>query len=241
MSPRWIVVFGRMGISVAVAPRVILRRKTPRAPGSSRQLGERLAVDRLVGHVDVDALDRHVQQLGVLDLLGVRPDHLHEHLARPATATTSPSRSTVSAVASSIVPSCGGCARRRRARRAPGPRPRRPGGRRPSRPVCTRKARSSQRCQAEPAPPISLRAAVLLPRSPCRRRRDRCGAAPVRPARSRSPSRRCRTCRSPRRRSASTSSMALVCSAARPSRLMASVERPIEAEMVCDPAYSPAA
>ena len=34
MSPRSIVVFGRIGIVVAVAPRVILRRKTPRAPGS---------------------------------------------------------------------------------------------------------------------------------------------------------------------------------------------------------------
>ena len=34
MSPRWILVFGRIGIVVAVAPRVIFRRKTPRAPGS---------------------------------------------------------------------------------------------------------------------------------------------------------------------------------------------------------------
>ncbi len=34
MSPRWIVVFGRMGIVVAVAPRVIFRRNTPRAAGS---------------------------------------------------------------------------------------------------------------------------------------------------------------------------------------------------------------
>ncbi len=34
MSPRWTSVSGRMGIEVAVAPRVIFRRKTPRAPGS---------------------------------------------------------------------------------------------------------------------------------------------------------------------------------------------------------------
>ena len=34
MSPRQIVVFGRIGIEVATAPRVILRRNTPRAPGS---------------------------------------------------------------------------------------------------------------------------------------------------------------------------------------------------------------
>ena len=32
-SPRWIVVFARMGIEVAVAPRVIFRRKTPRVSG----------------------------------------------------------------------------------------------------------------------------------------------------------------------------------------------------------------
>ena len=34
MSPRSICVFGRTGIEVAVAPRTIFRRKTPRAPGS---------------------------------------------------------------------------------------------------------------------------------------------------------------------------------------------------------------
>ena len=34
MSPRWICVLGRMGIDVATAPRVIVRRKTPRALGS---------------------------------------------------------------------------------------------------------------------------------------------------------------------------------------------------------------
>ena len=34
MSPRSILVFGRMGIVVAVAPRVIFLRNTPRAPGS---------------------------------------------------------------------------------------------------------------------------------------------------------------------------------------------------------------
>ena len=32
-SPRWTVVFGNTGMSVAVAPRVIFRRKTPRALG----------------------------------------------------------------------------------------------------------------------------------------------------------------------------------------------------------------
>ena len=82
MSPRWILVFGRIGISVAVAPRVIFLRKTPARAGVLGQLGQRLAVDRLVCHVDVDALHRHVQQLRVLDFLCAFPDQPHEHLAR---------------------------------------------------------------------------------------------------------------------------------------------------------------
>ena len=82
MSPRSILVFGRIGIvGGGRAARDLAQEDAARA-GQLRQLGERLAVDRLVGHVDVDALHRHVQQLRVLDLGRVRPDHLHQHLAR---------------------------------------------------------------------------------------------------------------------------------------------------------------
>ena len=81
MSPRWILVFGRMGISVAVAPRVIFRRKTPRDSGRLASSSQRLAVDRLVCHVDVNASHRHVQKLRVLDFLCAFPDQLHEHVA----------------------------------------------------------------------------------------------------------------------------------------------------------------
>ena len=72
MSPRCNFVFGRIGMSVAVAPRVILRRNTPRAPGDLRQLGQRLAVDLLAGHVDIDTFDRHRQQFAVVDFFGCR-------------------------------------------------------------------------------------------------------------------------------------------------------------------------
>ena len=44
------------------------------------QVDQRLAVDRLVGDQDVDALDRHGQQLPILDLDRFA-EHLHEHVA----------------------------------------------------------------------------------------------------------------------------------------------------------------
>ena len=68
-------------MSVAVAPRVILRRNTPRAPGDCRQLGQRLAVDLLAGHIDIDAFDRHRQQLAIIDFLRRRADQVDQHLA----------------------------------------------------------------------------------------------------------------------------------------------------------------
>ena len=80
-SPRLISVLGRMGISVAVAPRVILRRNTPRAAGRVGQLGERLAVDLFVRHQNVDALHRHGEQLAVLDFLRRCAEHVHQHFA----------------------------------------------------------------------------------------------------------------------------------------------------------------
>ena len=136
--------------------------------GQLGQLGERLAVDLLAGHVDVDALDRHVQQLGVVDLLGA-PRRSPSRAPR-ARRPPRPRRPRAARCRRSRPRSCrrGARAGRRRARRAPAPRPRRPAGRRPCRPARTRKARTSQRCQAEPAPPISLRRRRRAsPRSPC--------------------------------------------------------------------------
>ncbi len=75
MSPRFSLVSGRIGISVAIAPRVILRRNTPRATGDCREFRQRLAVDVLAGDVDVDAFRRHRQQLAVLDLFRRRTEH----------------------------------------------------------------------------------------------------------------------------------------------------------------------
>ena len=56
MSPRQIMVLGRMGIDVATAPRMIFRRNTPRAPGILRHFGQCLPVHFLIAHVDVDRL-----------------------------------------------------------------------------------------------------------------------------------------------------------------------------------------
>src|SRR5512133_3875361 len=57
-SPRLTSVLGRMGISVAVAPRVILRRNTPRAAGH-----------------------RHGEQFAVLDFDCRCPEDVHQHFA----------------------------------------------------------------------------------------------------------------------------------------------------------------
>jgi hypothetical protein len=45
------------------------------------QVVQGLAVDRLVAHQDVDALDRHGQQLPVLDLNCGGPEHRHQQVA----------------------------------------------------------------------------------------------------------------------------------------------------------------
>ena len=97
---------GRMGMSVAVAPRRILRRKTPRAPGQLRQLGQRLAVGVLAGDVDVDAfgLARRAAR-GRRPPRAAGPIRLTSTSRRPAMATTSPAWITVSLVASMILPS----------------------------------------------------------------------------------------------------------------------------------------
>ena len=148
-------------MTVAMAPRAILRRKTPRALRQLRQLRQRLAIDGLVRDIDVDAFDRHAQQLGIIDLLAPLPPSTLTSTSRaPATAThvallQNGVRGGFLDLAVTADPlhedACVGHQRfgfggPQAHRRPPG---------------CTRNARSSQRCQAEPAPP-----STLLP--PCR-------------------------------------------------------------------------
>ena len=105
MSPRCTFVSGRIGMSVAVAPRVILRRNTPRAAGCA-PARPTFAVDVLAGHVDIDTFHGHRQQLAIVDFLcGADSNRLTSTSRRPATATTSPASITVSAVASMSCPS----------------------------------------------------------------------------------------------------------------------------------------
>jgi len=70
-----------MGIETAVAPREIFRRKTPREVGRCASSASVLPSTALFD-VHVDALDGHVQQLRVVDLLRARPGESHEDLAR---------------------------------------------------------------------------------------------------------------------------------------------------------------
>ena len=49
--------------------------------GRVGQLGQRLSVDLLAGHVDVDTFDRHRQQFAVVDLLGAGADQADQHVA----------------------------------------------------------------------------------------------------------------------------------------------------------------
>ena len=76
------LVFGRIGISVPVAPRTILRRKMPRATGNGASSASVLP-STLAGHVDVDTLRADGEQFGVLDLRGGLADYLDQRLARP--------------------------------------------------------------------------------------------------------------------------------------------------------------
>ena len=227
MSPRWIVVFGRMGIDGgggAARDRAGGRRRAPReAAASSASV---LPSTALLRDIDVDALDRHVQQLGILDL--------GRGCCRCTFTSTSRAPATASDIALAAAPCprslprscrCGGC--RSTKTRASGTSAlglEQPAGPRLRPPGCTWKARSSQRCQAEPAPPSSLAAALLLLVVLARDLRLMREQPWTDQRRSRSPSRRCRRCRSPRRRSASSRAGALAWSAGRPSRLMASVD-----------------
>ena len=92
-------------MSVAVAPRVIFRRNTPRAHGTLASSAKRLSVDLLVGDVDVDAFRRHGQQFAIFDLFRRRADQVDRApRAGRRSATTSPAWIIVSAVASMIWP-----------------------------------------------------------------------------------------------------------------------------------------
>ena len=105
MSPRSILVFGRMGIvGGGRAPRDLPQEDAARA-GQLGQLGERLAVDRLV------ASPRRRRPPparpaapGPRPRSRFAPSTFTSTSRLPATATTSPSFRTVSAVASSITP-----------------------------------------------------------------------------------------------------------------------------------------
>ena len=47
----------------------------------SGQFGQRFSVDVLVGHIDVDAFDRHGQQFPIVDFLGARTEKTDQHFA----------------------------------------------------------------------------------------------------------------------------------------------------------------
>ena len=203
-SPRSTVVFARMGIEVAVAPRVIFRRKTPRISGMLGQFGEGLAVDRLVAHQDVDALHRHGQQLAILDLGRALAEQRHQHLASARDGQDV--AFLQDGVGARLLRSsrCGAGAARRRARQAPALRPRSHAGPRlfhPSPRGTPALPSGATPCPVHRFPCCRRRTS---PRSPCRRRRDRCRGAWDRGRRSRPPSPSCRTCSSPRRRPASS-------------------------------------
>ena len=51
--------------------------------GALGQFDERLAVHRLVGHIDIHTPGRHVQELGVIDFNRIRPEHIHQHITCP--------------------------------------------------------------------------------------------------------------------------------------------------------------
>ena len=88
------------------------------------QVDQRLAVERLVGDEDVDALDRHRQQLPILDLGRAFAEDLDEHVAGAR------DRHDIAFLENGIrrppprFSRCGGGAARRRVRQARAPRPR---------------------------------------------------------------------------------------------------------------------
>ena len=68
-------------MSVAVAPRTIFRRNTPRAPGKFANSANVFPSTVFAGHIDVDAFDRHRQQFPIIDFLGAGTKETHQHFA----------------------------------------------------------------------------------------------------------------------------------------------------------------
>ena len=103
-SPRLIVVVGRIGMSVAVAPRVILRRKTPRVSGiCTRSTSVLPSIALLLTRTSTPSIGiASNSRSSTSSAFG--PSNDTSASREPATATTSPSARTVSAVASSIFP-----------------------------------------------------------------------------------------------------------------------------------------
>ena len=161
-------------MDVATAPRVIFRRKTPRAPGwcaiSARVFPSTSFLVRQTSMPSTGTLKSSGSSTSSADCPPIavpsRPPATAANFARspimftstsraPTTAITSPSRNTVSAAASSITP----FRRRRRTKtRALGTSDSASAARKPLTLLfaSTRNARTSHRCHAVPAPPSSL-------------------------------------------------------------------------------------
>ena len=72
---------GRIGnVGCGGSARDLAQKHAPR-PGRFRQLGQRLSVDLLAGHIDIDAFCGHRQQLAIVDFLRGRADQVDQHLA----------------------------------------------------------------------------------------------------------------------------------------------------------------
>ncbi len=144
-----------MGIVVAVAPRVIFRKNTPRAAGClASSTNDFPSTALLLTYTSMPATGTS-NSSGSSTSLAPSPISLTSASRGPTTATTSSCCNTVSAVASSIVPFL---RMRWTKTRAPGSIASASAARRPTAfpSFCTRNARNPHRCQAEPAPPISL-------------------------------------------------------------------------------------
>ena len=127
-----------------------------------RQLGQRLAVHLLAGHVDVDAFGGHRQQLAIVDLFGAGADQVDQHVA-PAG-----DRHDVARLDHGIGGRLDDLVRHGEyAGRTPAAREAAPRLRCAVLPTTcpssrTRNARNSNWCQAVPGPPDLLLAPVLL-------------------------------------------------------------------------------
>ena len=104
MSPRLILVLGRMGMEVATAPRTIFDRKTLRAAGSPASSARVLPSTSLLVTYTSTPSTGTFSSSGSSTSCAASPITFTRTSRAPATATISPSRITVSAAASSMVP-----------------------------------------------------------------------------------------------------------------------------------------